>query len=42
MLKRLVAAGHGAAAHEAAGMLLEARMDYARLPEGSGRGFIGS
>ncbi|WP_327640371.1 hypothetical protein OHB24_18900 [Kribbella sp. NBC_00482] len=38
VLRRLVAAGHGAAAHEAAGMLLEARMDYARLPEGQRAG----
>ncbi|MGW6196019.1 hypothetical protein ACWF0M_07695 [Kribbella sp. NPDC055110] len=34
VLKRLVAAGHGGAAHEAAAMLLEVRIDYARLPEG--------
>ncbi|TCC03675.1 hypothetical protein [Kribbella soli] len=38
VLKRLVAAGHGGAAHEAAAMLLEARMDYARLPEGQRAG----
>ncbi len=38
VLKRLVAAGHGGAAHEAAAMLLEVRMDYARLPEGQQAG----
>ncbi|TDW98926.1 hypothetical protein [Kribbella sp. VKM Ac-2566] len=38
VLKRLVAAGHGAAAHEAAAMLLEARMDFARLPHGQRAG----
>ncbi|TCC34976.1 hypothetical protein [Kribbella sindirgiensis] len=38
VLKRLVAAGHGGAAYEAAGMLLEARMDYARLPQGQRAG----
>jgi hypothetical protein len=38
VLKRLVAAGHGGAAHEAAAMLLEARMDFARLPEGQQAG----
>jgi hypothetical protein len=38
VLKRLVAAGHGAAAHEAAAMLLEARMDYGRLPQGQRAG----
>jgi len=38
VLKRLVAAGHGGAAHEAAAMLLEVRMDYARLPEGQRAG----
>ena len=32
VLKRLVAAGHGGAAYEAAGMLLETRPDYHRMP----------